>query len=257
MSGTREHSSNSSEMLVVKLGGSVVTKKDEPETVDEDALSDAAGALAQFDGPLVVVHGGGSFGHHHAAEHGVSTTSGSREERAVLDIHCAMAELNEHVVDALGSAGLSAVPVHPLSAGSRNEDGELSLPTAQVERMLGEGFVPVLHGDVIAHECEGVTVLSGDELVVELAPAVGASRVGVCSTVPGVLDGDDAIVESIESFEAVESVLGASEETDVTGGMAGKVCALLDLGVPAHVFGPEALAAFVAGDSPGTTIHAP
>lgn len=243
------------ETLVVKLGGSVVTKKDEPETVDRDALAATARALAEFDGSLVVVHGGGSFGHHHAAEHGVSTTAGTRDASGALAIHGAMAELNRVVVDALQDEGVSALPVHPLSAASRDLEGRLSLPTDQVGRMLDEGFVPVLHGDVVTHEGEGVTVLSGDELVVELAPAVAADRVGVCSTVPGVLD-DDAVVDRIESFDDVADVLGASDSTDVTGGMAGKIRALLELGVPAQVFGPGAIAAFVDGESPGTTVDA-
>jgi isopentenyl phosphate kinase len=256
MSGPNTGRSSGSETLVVKLGGSVVTEKTEPETVDRDALADAARALAAVDGSLVVVHGGGSFGHHHAAEHGVSTAEGTRDAGSALAIHGAMVELNRVVVDALQDEGVPALPVHPLSAASRDGDGELSLPTAQIRCMLDEAFVPVLHGDGVVHAGEGVTVLSGDELVVELAPALEATRVGVCSTVPGVLDGDDAVVDRIGSFDEVADVLGASEATDVTGGMAGKVRALLDLEVPAQIFGPDALASFVAGESPGTTIDA-
>lgn len=256
MTGSNDGHADRTETLVVKLGGSVVTEKDEPETVDRDALADAAHALGQFDGSLVVVHGGGSFGHHHAAERAVSTSDGTRDANGALAIHGAMAELNRVVVDALQDEDVSALPVHPLSTASRNDGGELALRTMQITMMLEEGFVPVLHGDVVTHEGEGVTVLSGDELVVELAPTVGADRVGVCSTVPGVLDGDDAVIERIEAFDDVADVLGASDATDVTGGMAGKIRALLGLGVPAQVFGAGALDAFVAGESPGTTVHA-
>ena len=255
MTGSTDERTGIAETLVVKLGGSVVTEKDEPETVDRDALADAARALGQFDGSMIVVHGGGSFGHHHAAEHGVSATAGTSDPAGVSAIHGAMAELNRVVVAALQDEGVPAVPVHPLSTASRDDEADLNLPTTQVERMLAEGFVPVLHGDVVVHEGEGVTVLSGDELVVELAPRVGADRVGVCSTVPGVFDGDDTVIDRIGSFEDVADVLGASESTDVTGGMAGKIRALLELDVPSQVFGPEALSAFVAGESPGTTVN--
>ena len=256
MTDSTEGKFDDAETVVVKLGGSVVTEKDEPETVDREALADAARALAGFDGSLVVVHGGGSVGHYHAAEHGVSTTTGTRDAGAALAIHGAMAELNRVVVDALQEAGVAAIPVHPLSTASRDGNGELALPTDQVSRMLDEGFVPVTHGDGVVHAGEGITVLSGDELVVKLATAVDADRVGVCSTVPGVLDADDVVVDRIESFADVADVLGASEATDVTGGMAGKIRSLLDLGVPAQVFGPGAMDAFVAGDAPGTTVDA-
>mgnify|MGYP000209319331 CR=1 FL=1 len=43
-------------------------------------------------------------------------------------------------------------------------------------------------------------------------------------------------------------------EEHVTGGMAGKVRTLLDLSVPAHVFGPEGLEEFLDGGSPGTLV---
>ena len=241
--------------VVLKLGGSVITQKDEPETVDDDALARAADAVAQTDGDSVVVHGGGSFGHHHAAAYGVSTTDGTHDIDGVQSIHGAMRRLNEAVVAALTERGVPAVPLHPLSAASRDADGHLTLPTQHVRTLLGEQFVPVLHGDLVAHAGEGATVLSGDELVVELAPAVDADRVGVCSTVPGVLDETGSVVERIESFDEVRSVLGESETTDVSGGMAGKVSALLELNSPAHIFGPDALDSFLTGASPGTTVY--
>jgi isopentenyl phosphate kinase len=241
---------------VLKLGGSVVTEKAAPETVDRAALDAAADALAAADGAgtLVVVHGGGSFGHHHADRHGVTPERGTTDPVAVGDIHGAMVRLNEAVVGALRDRGVSALPVHPLSVGARDSAGDLSLPAAGVATMLGEGFVPVLHGDGVAHEGAGVTVLSGDEVVTSLASSLAADRVGVCSGVPGVLDDDGDVIPRVSDYEAVSSLLGGSDATDVTGGMAGKVRALLDLDAPASVFGPEQLDAFLAGERPGTTV---
>ncbi|USZ68196.1 isopentenyl phosphate kinase [Halorussus salilacus] len=245
---------------VLKLGGSVVTDKDRPEALDGPALDAAADAVADALSSgdvddLVVVHGGGSFGHHHASEHGVSTTEGTRDAGAVVQIHGAMKTLDEFVLARLHDRSVPAVPVHPLSVASRDRGGDLSLPTRGVETMLGEGFVPVLHGDVVAHEGAGATILSGDEVVTAVAEGVGADRVGFCSTVPGVLDGDEAVIPEIRSYEEVADLLGGSDATDVTGGMAGKVRALLDLGAPATIFGPDDLRAFLAGEQPGTLIR--
>lgn len=238
---------------VLKLGGSVITDKDAPETIDETNLQRTATAAASLD-DLVIVHGGGSFGHHHAAEHGVSATDGTHDAAAVRAIHGAMKRLNEAVVDALAAAGASAVPVHPFSVALRDADGELTLGADHVATMLDEGFVPVVHGDVVVHETVGASVLSGDELVVELASTLGADRVGVCSAVPGVYDTDDEVIDRIESFRAVADALGASDATDVTGGMAGKVRELLSLDAPAYVFDVDGLDEFVAGGNPGTRI---
>jgi isopentenyl phosphate kinase len=247
--------------VVLKLGGSLITEKDRPETFDEDALDAACDAIAAAlaDGAvdrLVVVHGGGSFGHHHASEHGVSTSAGTRDPAAVMDVHGAMTRLNRAVLDRLHDRAVPAVPVHPLSLSARPDgaDGDLDLPLSSTATLLGEGFVPVLHGDGVATADAGVTVVSGDELVVELAAGLGARRVGVCSTVPGVLDADGDVIAAIDSFDAVADALGASDATDVSGGMAAKVRELLALDAPAYVFGAAGLAAFLRGDAAGTRI---
>lgn len=244
-------------VTVLKLGGSVVTEKDTPETVDQAALSRATTAIAdresETDDPsLVIVHGGGSFGHHNAAKHGVSRTSGTHDAVAITEIHRAMGELNTAVVEALQSRSVAALPVRPLSVAVRANG--LTVPLQQVEAMLAEGFVPVLHGDVVTTRGAGATVLSGDDIVVALAESLGAQRVGLCSRVPGVLDENDDVIDRIESYEAVASVLGESEDTDVTGGMAGKIERLLDLDTPASVFDLDGLEAFLSAGSAGTVV---
>ena len=241
---------------VLKLGGSVVTEKERTETVDHDALDDVARtiALGGFD-DLVIVHGGGSFGHPNAKAHGVSTEVGSHEWVAAAEIHDAMIELNRLVLASLRDHDIPAVGVDPFSAAHRDSDGQLLLPTEQVATLLSEGFVPVLHGDVVSHEGKGVTILSGDELVVELADGLGADRVGLCSAVPGVLDEDGNVIERVSSYDDVASALGGSDATDVTGGMAGKVRELLTLSAPAFVFDLSGVGPFLAGGSPGTRIE--
>ncbi len=248
-------------MIVLKLGGSVLTDKSTPETVDERALERAASSLAaarDADGDptrsrLVVVHGAGSFGHHHAERHGLTVDSGTHDATALWDVHDAMRRLNDRVTTALREAGLSPAPVHPFSLAHRDADGHLTMPTAGIETMLAEGFVPVLHGDGVAQRGAGVTILSGDEVVARLARDLGADRVGMCSTVPGVLrDGD--VIPRIETLDDVGDALGGADGVDVTGGMAAKVDTLLGLGTPARIFGLADLAGFLAGDAVGTLV---
>ena len=239
---------------VLKLGGSVVTDKSSLETVATDSLARAADAIAGHHERLVVVHGAGSFGHPPADRHGVTTTEGTHDAAAITDIHGAMKVLNAAVVEALSERGVPAVPVHPLSAASRDEGARLSVPLSVPSRMLGEGFVPVLHGDVVVQVGRGATILSGDELVVALARGLDADRVGLCSDVPGVFDEAGEVVSRIEAFEDVAAALGGSEDTDVTGGMAAKVRELLELEMPANVFDLDGLASFLEGESPGTRV---
>jgi len=241
---------------VLKLGGSVITEKDTPETLDEPALERAVETIAtELPDSLVLVHGGGSFGHHHASEQGISRTAGSHETAGIWTVHEAMKTLNKEVISQLQTVGVPALPVHPLSLATRDASGALTLSTTAVRTMLEEGFVPVLHGDVLTHATEGATILSGDELVTTLARTLPASRVGLCSTVPGVLDGDNRVISELTGFDDVADALGDSESTDVTGGMAAKVRALLELDMPASVFGLDELDGFLEGERTGTLIH--
>lgn len=249
-------------VTLLKLGGSVITEKDEPETVDEAALETAVSTISEVladpetalaPGGLVLVHGGGSFGHHRAAAHGVTESTGTTDAGAIADVHEGMGILNEAVVSRAQAAGIPALPMRPLSMSRRGEDG-LMLATGQVDAFLAEGFVPVLHGDVVLDAGSGATILSGDELVVALARTLPATRVGLCSGVPGVLDASGDVVSSIERFEEVAGVLDASEATDVTGGMAGKVRKLLDLEASASIFGLDELQSFLRTGTAGTTI---
>lgn len=242
--------------MIVKLGGSLVTEKDERETVDVDALATASERLGEADiSDLVLVHGGGSFGHKHAAEYGVSSTEGTTEPIAIRSIHDAMGRLQSVVLDHLNEQGVPAVPVRPFSMGFRPEPGSVSMATSHLAAMIEEGFVPVLHGDVFTTRSDGVTIVSGDELVVKLAAELDADRVGLCGSVRGVLDDDGSVIPEIHSIETVAAVLGESESTDVTGGMAAKVALLLDAGVPAQVFDLDGLREFLDGGTPGTTIQ--
>jgi len=241
--------------VVLKLGGSVITEKDTPETVAQERLEAAAKTIGEAEvSNLVVVHGGGSFGHPAAEAAGVSLTDGTTDTAAIREIHAAMGRLNEAVLDALTEAGVPALPVRPFSAGYRTETGDVEMPGGGIQAMLEEGFVPVLHGDVFVTAEKGATIVSGDELVVSIAENLDAGAVGLCTTVPGVLDEEKKVIPRIEAFETVETVLGGSEATDVTGGMAGKVRALLGLEGDAHIFDLDGLATFLHGNAPGTVI---
>lgn len=241
-------------MIALKLGGSVITTKDTPDTLDEGALSQAAQAIAAGPEDIVLVHGAGSFGHHYAAKHDVSRSTGTHDPAAGFAIHDAMRRLNDAVIAALHGVGVPGLPIHPLSTGARNKAGELTLGMAAIRRVRAEGFVPVLHGDVIAHEDNGLTIISGDEVITEVATRLDADRVGLCTGVPGVLDGSGTVIPEITDFDAVADVLGESDTTDVTGGMAAKVQELHALEMPAWIFNLTGLGAFLNGDSPGTRI---
>ena len=239
---------------VLKLGGSIITHKDAVEAVDEVHLTALATAIADTPDPLVIVHGGGSFGHHHAATHGVSSTAGTTDPTVIMAIHSAMRRLNQAVVERLISAGVLAVPMAPLGFAYRGRADELQLESAPMALALERGFTPVCFGDIIMDAGRGASILSGDHLVSAVAQQMDADRIGLCGDVPGVLDAEGGIFERITSFEAVADSIHSSAVTDVTGGMAGKIRGMLALGRPVRIFGADDLSGFLTGEPVGTLV---
>ena len=219
-------------MNVLKLGGSVLTDKDKPKVADRAAIRRLAKEIA-LSGvtELVLVHGGGSFGHPLAERYNIA--EGFKEESQVLgfsETHSAMVELNNMVVDALISRGVPAFPLSPssfmITSNGRIETLELQV----LRRLLERGFIPVLYGDTVLDARRGFSILSGDQLSARLALELKASRLVFGVDVDGVytsnpkLNPDARLLEFLSLGEAENMTgIGRAATTDVTGGMLGKI----------------------------------
>ena len=121
--------------------------------------------------------------------------------------------------------------------------------------MTEHGIVPVLHGDVVMDRLRGACIVSGDQLVTRLAVALGSRRVGLATDVAGVLQ-DGRVVPRIDRSTVETLDIGGSGNTDVTGGMRGKIAELLalaDAGTEAHIFHVSKIGRFLDGDGHGGT----
>ncbi|MDZ7688196.1 MAG: isopentenyl phosphate kinase [Halobacteriales archaeon] len=232
--------------MILKIGGSVLTDKSREETLS-DSFDDAISTVAEADrDDLILVHGAGSFGHPHAQRNGLS--DGGHE--GTYETHEAVARLNRRVVSALNERGTDALPVHPLSCAWR--DGTLGFETVPARRLRAEGFLPVLHGDVIADTGSGVSVLSGDDIAVELAEQEG-EEIGMCTSAGGILDEDGERLERVSTVEEV--AVFESDGADVTGGIRGKVESILSLPEGGRVFGADELDEYLDGKAVGTLVR--
>ena len=224
-------------MMVLKLGGSVITVKDEPMAADDGNIRRLAGEIAAA-GPerLVVVHGGGSFGHPVAKRYGIAEEfTSNRQVLGFAETHRAMVALNSLVVDALLDAAVPAVSVAPSSFivadGGRIGDAEFDV----VRRLLDRGIIPVLYGDAVLDRSRGFSILSGDQLAVRLAVELGASRLVFGVDVDGVYTSNPKLAPGARLIERLPLKrlrglvdMGRSLTNDVTGGMLGKVSEAAD-----------------------------
>lgn len=264
-------------MLLLKLGGSLITDKTRDNTPRPNVIArlarELAGALSKTPMPVLLGHGSGSFGHAAARKYG--TRAGLRDAeswRGFAAVSVAAARLNRLVADALHEAGLPVFSVLP-SASARCQDGALRyLDTRPIRAALRNGIVPLVMGDVALDDARGVTIVSTEEvfayLVDEFAddPDLRVTRVLLAGETEGVYAGSDTgqVIPRITpaNWESLRAGVGGSRGADVTGGMASKVQDMLRLvsahpGLTACIFSGLAegnVARALAGEPVGTLI---
>jgi isopentenyl phosphate kinase len=217
---------------VLKLGGSVITVKEEPMTADNENIWRLCEEIrAAWPIPLIIIHGGGSFGHPVASRYGIAEGfTSERQVQGFAKTHQAMVKLNGIVVDRLVEMGLPAVSVAP-SSFVVTRDGRIDSPDFGIlGQMVVRGILPVLYGDAVLDKEKGFSILSGDQLAVRISTEMGASRLVFGVDVDGVYTSNPKLTPGARLIEHLSLVklegyvkIGEALTTDVTGGMLGKV----------------------------------
>ncbi|MCX6802366.1 MAG: isopentenyl phosphate kinase [Candidatus Diapherotrites archaeon] len=228
--------------MLVKLGGSLITDKTRRECLDRKTLVrlckeiHSARKKKKFD--LVVGHGGGGFPHYPAHKYKVKQGIQNKDSlKGFVLTNDAAARLNRVVVKELMGAGENAVSVQP-SAWLLAENGKIKKTfTGQFAQYLKNGFLPVPYGDAVLDSKRGVTIVSTEQILGELAVKLGAKRLIVVTNTKGVFTADPLkdknakFISLIErkAFPKFRNMLKGSHGTDVTGGMLHKVEELVEL----------------------------
>jgi len=230
---------------VLKLGGSVVTDKKKKLTPNLQAIERLTKEISRANvSHLVLVHGGGSFGHPVAEQYGLA--EGYKDSSQIMGFsitHQAMTKLNKLIVDSLINHNIPAVEVQPSSCVVTKAGRIQTMEDRPLRKMLGMGFVPVLYGDTVFDSENGFAILSGDQLVSSLAMNLDARRIVVGVDVDGLFTGDPKTDSSarliqhitLEELKNLEPLIEGSKVTDVTGGMLGKMFELkpaVEHGIP-------------------------
>lgn len=221
------------QMLLVKLGGSVITDKRNYRVLREEVLDRLAREIAGSHEPVVIVHGAGSFGHVIASQHRIQ--DGYHEEAQIMAASRVMEDvrtLNLAVMSALLRSGLPAVSLPP-SALVRLREGRMESADVEVfRRYLDLRIAPVTFGDVALDLARGFGICSGDLMMEVLARELGPRRTIFCSDVDGVFTSDPAMDPSARLLEVVDrTTLSSLPRTqrcaDVTGSIFGKIETML------------------------------
>jgi isopentenyl phosphate kinase len=232
-------------MMILKLGGSLLTDKKKEKSLRMEDLKRIGREIAEGiaeraqdkkDG-LVIIHGGGSFGHPLATKYDLNGGYKDKGQiQGVVMTRGAMEEFNNAVVEALIEAGVPAVEVQPSSMcicrGGRIEEFNMGI----VQGFLDLGMVPVLYGDVVLDKEKGFCILSGDQIISYLAVRLEPEGIILGADVAGIFDKnpkenpDARLITEItpENLKGSDLTL-TTLDSDVTGGIGGKLEEMVDL----------------------------
>lgn len=248
-------------MIILKLGGSVLTKKDStcPEVNYENLNRitseiynsfSAKDSNYDFSDGLIIVHGAGSFGHPSAQKYQIGKSFKKYEypEKRIgfSKTQNCVKKLNTIICECLISKKIPCVSIQPSSFITTKNKRVDAFNLELIANYLDEGFVPVIYGDVVLDKSLKVAVLSGDQILQYIAKNLKSKEINeiiLGTDVDGVFTknpkkhADAKLIRKLSSLEDIE-VLDSTTNIDVTGGMIGKIKELLelaDLGIESRI----------------------
>lgn len=246
-------------LVLLKLGGSLITEKNKPSTPRIAVLDRLADEIAQALNAepglrLLVGHGSGSFGHVPAREYQtINGVYSKREWQGFIKVWRQAYALNRIVVEALSKKRLPAIAFPP-SASVVARGGKLvEWNLAPISQALDAGLLPVIYGDVIFDKQIGGTIFSTEDLFLHLSAELRPSRILLAGLEEGVWEDfpkKSRLIPHIspQEISKFDGGIGSSVAADVTGGMHSKV--RLSLNIAESVPGLEIL--IFSGVQPGS-----
>jgi isopentenyl phosphate kinase len=244
-----------SDLLFLKLGGSLITDKFKPSTPRLGLINRLVAEIntainSLQDIRLVLGHGSGSFGHMPAKKFGTRQGVDSPDGwYGFAEVWYEAALLNRIVMDALHKAGFPAISF-PVSGTVTAREGKVAdWNLHPITSALEAGLLPVVFGDVVFDQVRGGTILSTEDIFSHLVRPLRPNRILLAGLDYGVWE-DFPICSRlireirVDNWNSVSEALSGSAAADVTGGMRGKVQSMVDLvrktpGLEVTIFGGE------------------
>ncbi len=217
--------------VVIKLGGSAITDKSRACTARLEVIHNAISEISTHSGPVVLLHGGGSFAHPFVSE-GALRDGFKRKTQltSVSEIELNLDQLTRIIGVGLLLRGRPFVPLAPISF--------LTLKGGVVSKsFLGPVSAALLiHGDLAFDETRGCGIVSADRIASLLGEKLGIPRVLFGCDVDGLYDGNPKtsskarVISEVNRRNYSKVLKGLRPSSgDVTGGMRGKALEALRL----------------------------
>lgn len=251
------------ELVFLKLGGSLITDKDQPMTARLDVIERILKEImesAEHNPSLQIIlgHGSGSFGHSAAKKYG--TRDGVTNQtgwKGFYEVYSAARQLNQLVFETAQKISLPLIPFPLCTSSIVHQRKVLNWNLLPMKEALSHGFIPLVYGDVAFDEVLGGTILSTEEIFDHLMDELDPDRILLSGIEPGIWEDfpeNTAIINEIRrtTWDSNTLNLQGSSATDVTGGMKSKVESMLNI-IKQH---PSCEIQIFSGMEPGSVENA-
>ncbi len=213
--------------VFIKIGGSFITYKDKPFSIDYSALYNTYKIIAGVyrEKNILIGHGGGSFAHPI-----VKAMEKSDPAKTIVLCQKATRLLNNVIVNYLVDYGLPVVSIQTSVLVYHSSSG-YKVAIDPLAKALEYKLVPIVYGECIYCEKDYYRVLSTEELFKVLVPFLKPEYIVFIERVSGVYTRDPLKYRDAERIplinrenyrEILDTISGASG-VDVTGGIKSKI----------------------------------
>ena len=217
-------------MFIVKIGGSVITRKEKKYFFRQNIMDELAKYIKKANKDLIIVHGAGSFGHILAKDYSLSNGFKKKSQlQGFSKTHAMVQKLNSYVLESLTKYNIPAVSISPHSTLRFNDHELLKMDYKIFKDYLNENFIPVTYGDVVLDYKHVFSVCSGDLLVMKLSIFFKPEKVIFLIDEDGLYTSNPKknknaeFINSIKVGEFENLAILLDSHADVTGGMKGKI----------------------------------
>ena len=134
-------------MILIKLGGSIITNKEKPLSPRRKTIDNLAKSLKKISEPMIIVHGGGSYGHYWSVRYDMHTQPKKYSIRGVSIVKNSMVELNKIILDSFVKNRLSPYCLPPTDFMAANRP--ITSKVKEIEKISKSGLIPVTFGDAL------------------------------------------------------------------------------------------------------------
>jgi len=217
-------------MIIVKLGGSVITDKSKDCSFKENVMDNLSKEIKKSNKKIMLVHGAGSFGHINAKK--FKLNQGYKEINQLHGFATTLENvqrLNSMVLKSLQKNDINAISIPPHSILTLSNHKLSQVNYEFFTKYLELNFTPVTFGDVVIDEKLSFSICSGDLLVMALSKYFKPDKVifvidedGIFSSNPKI-DKNAKILNNISTNQLDSLTFSKDNHADVTGGMKGKI----------------------------------